>query len=778
MLSRRTTLILIVALFFLTLACSVSAQTTQVEGVVRDASGAVIANATVNLRSDPFRATTKTDHVGRFSFPHVLGTTGTVEVSAEGFAVARQSWKVEANQTHPEITHLEIAHLEIVLQPSSANEQVTVLAARTEVRLSETPGSTVLLSTPDIAATPALRVDDVLRQVPGFSLYRRSDSRFAVASNQGVSLRGLGGTAASRALVLEDGLPLVDAFGGWVYWDRIPREALSTVEVFRGGASNLYGSDALGGVVQFITRQPQAPAIKIETSYGNERTPDLSFWTGTRAGLWDVSLASEMFRTDGFVVVPSSLRGSIDTRASSEDATVDLNLGHKLGDQGRIFARGNFFTEFRHNGTPLETNDTRSGEGAFGLDRQVGSDDSLTLRAYGLVQGFNETFSAVAADRDSESLTDLQHVPEQVGGGGGQWTHLLGKSQTLIAGMDLMEVMGASDDQFYSSGTHTHNTAAGGRQRSLGWFGEDILRLRQKWTIILAARFDYWSNFNDSSICTPISGTCKLPSTLFPARNATAFDPRLSVLRSLNSHVSLTGSIYRAFRAPTLNELYRPFRVGDIQTNNNPYLNAERMTGAEAGANVTGWDRKLDLRGTFFWSDIVDPVQNVTLSQTSSLITREKENLGRIRSRGVEIDGVVRVNRDIQISAGYEFTAATVVSYPSPPSVSLVGLEVAQVPRNVFTWEARYWNPSRLLLSLQGRFVGQQFDDDQNQFPLDRFYTMDLQVGRALTRHLELFAAAENLLDQRYQVARTPIVNIGPPILYRVGLRLNFPAER
>ncbi|MGA2335744.1 MAG: TonB-dependent receptor [Terriglobales bacterium] len=771
--------ILILPLFFVALAFpGLSAQTTQVDGVVRDASGAVIAKATVNLRSDPFRATTETDHDGRFLFSHVVGTTGTVEVSAEGFTVLRQSWRVEANETNPGITNPEIAHLEIVLQPSSANEQVTVLAARTEVRLSETPGSTVLLSTPDIAATPALRVDDVLRQVPGFSLYRRSDSRFAVASNQGVSLRGLGGTAASRAVVLEDGLPLVDAFGGWVYWDRIPREALSTVEVFRGGASNLYGSDALGGVVQFVTRQPQAPALNLETSYGNERTPDLSFWTGTRAGPWDVSLASEMFRTDGFVVVPSYLRGSIDIPANSEDATVDLNLGHKLGDQGRIFGRGNFFTEFRHNGTPLQTNDTISGEGAFGLDRQFGSNDWLSLRAYGLVQGYDEVFSAVAADRDSESLTDIQHVPEQVGGGGAQWTHLLGKSQTLIAGMDLMEVMGASDDQFYSSGTHTHNTAAGGRQLNLGWFGEDILRLRQKWTIILAGRFDDWSNFDDSSICTPVSGTCKSPSTLFPARNATAFDPRLSVLRALNSHVSLTASIYRAFRAPTLNELYRPFRVGDIQTNNNPYLNAERMTGAEAGVNVTGCDRKLDLRGTFFWSDIVDPVQNVTISQTSSLITREKENLGRIRSRGIEIDGVVHVKRDIQISAGYEFTAATVVSYPSPPSVSLVGLEVAQVPRNVFTWEARYWNPSRLLFSLQGRFVGQQFDDDQNQFPLDRFYTMDLEVGRALTRHLEAFAAAENLLDQRYQVARTPIVNIGPPILYRVGLRLNFPAER
>ena len=94
------------------------------------------------------------------------------------------------------------------------------------------------------------------------------------------------------------------------------------------------------------------------------------------------------------------------------------------------------------------------------------------------------------------------------------------------------------------------------------------------------------------------------------------------------------------------------------------------------------------------------------------------------------------------------------------------------------TWEARYWNPSRLMVSLQGRFAGKQFDDDQNQFSLDRFFSMDLQVGRALTRNLEVFGAVENLLNQRYQVARTPVVNLGPPILVRVGLRLNFPGKK
>ncbi len=773
MLNRRNIFVLAALYAALGLPC-LWAQTVQVEGIVRDPSGAVVAGASVLMRSGLYSASTMTDASGRFVFPNAPSTLGTVEISRQGFRTTAQSW---GSGTTPTVK------LDIVLQPASASEQVTVSAARTEVRLSETPGSTVLLSTADVAATPALRVDDVLRQVPGFSLFRRSDSRTANASNQGVSLRGLGGTAASRALVLEDGLPLVDAFGGWVYWDRVPRASLSNVEVFRGGASNLYGSDALGGVVQFITRQPEHPAVALETSYGNERTPDLSFWTGTRAGKWDVSLASEMFRTDGFIVVPTWQRGSIDTAANSKDATVDLTIGHQLGEKGRAFARGSFYTEFRNNGTPVQTNDTRMGEGAVGIDQEFGNHDSLALRAYGQVQGYDQAFSSVAADRNSESLTDLQYVPEQVVGGGAQWTHFLGSHQTLIAGMDSMEVMGASDEQFFSSGTHTRNNASGGRQRILGWFGEDLIRINN-WTVILAGRFDDWNNFNASSICTPVNGACTSSSLLYPSRSDFAFSPRLSVLRSLNHNVSVTASMYRAFRAPTLNELYRSFRLANVLTLNNPYLNAERLTGAEAGMNVSALDHKLDLRGTFFWSDIVDPVENVTTDAASSPVLRQKENLGRIRSRGVEFDSVMHLGRDVQVSAGYEFTAATVVNYTVPQgAVSLLGNNVAQVPRNVFTWEARYWNPSRVMLSVQGRFVGNQFDDDQNLYPLGRFYTMDLQIGRKLTRNLEVFAAAENITDERYNVANTPtatgsLFNVGPPILYRIGLRVNFPAER
>jgi outer membrane receptor protein involved in Fe transport len=775
MLNRKTIRLLAVFLWAAGIPC-LCAQATRVEGTVRDATGAVIADASVLLNSGYYQVTGTTDASGHFLFAAVPSSSGTVKIARDGFSPVRQSWNAGT---------IASVSLEIVMQPASANEKVTVSAARTEVRLSESPGSTILLNTTDVVATPALRVDDVLRQVPGFSLFRRSDSRTANASNQGVSLRGLGGTAASRALVLEDGLPLVDEFGGWVYWDRVPRASLASVEVFRGGASNLYGSDALGGVVQFMTRQPEErPAFTLETSYGNERTPDLSAWTGASVGKWDLSLGSELFRTDGYILVPTWQRGRVDTAANSENATVELTIGHRLGEKGRIFGRGSFYTEFRNNGTPVQTNDTRLGEGAIGLDEQFGSSDSLTVRAYGLVQSYDQRFSSVAANRNTESLTDLQHVPEQVVGGAGQWTHFLGKHQTLIAGMDVMEVMGASDEQLFTAVVHTRNNASGGRQRILGWFGEDLVRFN-KWTIILAGRFDNWNNFNASSICTPVSGTCAAsPSVLYPSRGDFAFSPRLSVLRALSPNVSVTASMYRAFRAPTLNELYRSFRVANVLTLNNPSLNAERLTGAEAGMNITMLERRLDLRGTFFWSDIVDPVQNVTINPASNPVLRQKENLGRIRSRGVELDGVVHISRDIQVTAGYEFTAATVVNYTVPPGgISLLGNNVAQVPRNVFTWEARYWNPSRLMLSVQGRFVGNQFDDDQNLFPLGRFYTMDLQIGRNVTRNVEVFAAAENITDERYNVANTPtatgsLFNIGPPLLYRVGLRLNFPREK
>ena len=247
------------------------------------------------------------------------------------------------------------------------------------------------------------------------------------------------------------------------------------------------------------------------------------------------------------------------------------------------------------------------------------------------------------------------------------------------------------------------------------------------------------------------------------------------MLHKLTENLSLTASGYRAFRAPTLNELYRSFRVGNVITLANENLRAERLTGGEAGASFAQFDRRLNLTGIFFWSEITRPIANVTLAVTPDLITRQRRNLGRTRSRGVEIEAEARIAPAFVLTGGYQFVDATVLEFPA--NTDLEGLLIPQVPRHQLTVQARYSGPERMVLGIQGRFIGEQFDDDRNQLKLDRYFTLDALVSRPIGRGIELFAAAENLFNQRYDIGRTPIRTIGPPLLARFGIRFQMGAR-
>jgi outer membrane receptor protein involved in Fe transport len=287
-----------------------------------------------------------------------------------------------------------------------------------------------------------------------------------------------------------------------------------------------------------------------------------------------------------------------------------------------------------------------------------------------------------------------------------------------------------------------------------------------------SARLDRWRNFDAISTSTPLAQPAPPTVREFDQRAETAFSPRLSLLHKLTENVSLTASGYRAFRAPTLNELYRAFRVGNVLTLANNALEAERLTGGEAGVSVAGLNRRINVRGLFFWSEIARPIANVTLSVTPELITRQRQNLGRTRSRGVEVEAEAAITDTFRVSGGYLFADATVLEFPA--NTLLEGLWLPQVPRHQMTFQARYLNPRVITLGLQGRAVGIQFDDDQNRFELDRYFTLDAFVSRPIRRGVELFAAAENLFDQEYDIGRTPVRTVGPPLLARFGVRLRL----
>jgi outer membrane receptor protein involved in Fe transport len=735
----------------------------RIEGMVRDSSGASLPGALVEVHAGAFSASAVSDSGGAFAFENVPGEAGTVLLSAKGFQKIEQAWNRAGGQA--------VVRLEIVLTPATVSQQVQVTAYRASTLVSDLPLSDVQLTREDLQDTPALELDDDLRQVPGFSLYRRSSSRTANPTTQGVSLRGLGANGASRALVLEDGFPLNDPFGGWVYWDRVPAEAISDVEISQEGGSSLYGSDALGGVVQFVSRPTQPGGISLDTSYGNQNTPDLSLWAGGQKGKWESSFGGGVFNTDGYILTPEAQRGTVDVRAGSRDGNADLMVGRKIGEQSEIFARGWYLDETRGNGTPLQRNDTKLGQGALGANLQLGTFGALTLRFYADAQTYHQTFSAVATNRDSETLTDLQTVPSQGVGGSAVWSRQAGKRQTLVAGFDYHEEIGASHEVLLSGGTT--DLSSGGRQRTVGIFGEDLIQIAPRWFLSASARVDLWSNFNAATLREPVTPPGAPIDTIFPDRSQNAFSPRLTLRNQVNAHVSWNASLYRAFRAPTLNELYRSFRQGNTLTEDNPKLIAEHLSGGDAGVALTGFNGKLQAHGTVFYNQIVDPVANVTLTTTPTLITRRRENLGRINAPGVELGVTASVVRDFTISCGYQFVDSKVSSFPA--NTALVGLWVAQVPHNSFTFQARYSNPRIFTVAVTGRAIGNAFDDDQNQFPLGSFFVLDAMVSRGVGAGVEIYAAAENLLNATYYTAATPVLQLGLPIAARVGVRVEFP---
>ena len=719
---------------------------------MRDAAGAPVADARVMLRGgDGSERATRTGPDGRFSFAERGSAAVVVVVEAAGFAPFRRSVDLRK----------EAGPLTIVLRRAFADE-VTVTAARVPERLGETPASVVVLGARALELTPALAVDDALRQVPGFTLFRRSGSRTANPTTQGASLRGIGGSGASRALVLDDGVPLNDPFGGWIYWSRVPRVSLERVEVLRGGASDLYGSGALTGVIHLVRKRAEETRVDLDASYGSQSTPDGSVAASLRRGDWGFRLQGTSFSTDGYVLVAPSDRGRVDTAATSRHDGVELAVERGPDGPHRQFLAISAFRETRGNGTPLQTNDTRLRQVVLGADWT--STATLSLRAYAGDELYHQTFSTVSADRSSERLNRRQRVPAHVFGAWGQWARPVGARQVLVVGVDARRVAATSEEVVI---TNVNGPLVGneGRQLDLGIYAEDMLSLGRL-SATAALRFDRWGQSGERS-------TAGAASVLLPDHQETALSPRLSLRYPVLSWLALTSAAYRSLRAPTLNELYRPFRLGNVLTLANDGLRAERLGGVEAGALARTSGGRLSVKTTGFWNEVHDAVTNVTLSSTPALITRQRMNVALIRARGVEADAEARLGTAFTATASWLFVDSVVVS---ADQASLTGLKVAQVPRHQGSLSVRYAHPA-VRVGVQARFAGRQFDDDLNLFPLGRATTVDLLAARPLGRGLEVYAAAENVFDARYDVGRTPLRTLGPPRSIRAGVRLHAPAR-
>src|SRR5688500_16643774 len=563
----------------------------EVRGVVVDLSGAAVPDATLTLivEGKEERITLADD--GTFVVP---AQSGVLRVQAEGFDELNVRFDAGTSTS-----------LRLVLQPASFADSVGVTADRGATRLPSAASATGL-SSAELANVAAGALDDALRQTPGFSLFRRSSSRTANPTTQGVTLRGLSASGASRTLVMADDVPLNDPFGGWVYWNRVPAAAIERVEVSRGGTSDLFGSDAMGGAIRVLTRQDAAAELRAEG--GSHETARASAYGGT-SGRARVSGGAEWSTTEGYILVEPSARGAVDTPAGSDYLSLLLSGSMPLG-AARLDAGGSFLDEDRANGTPLQTNATRGGAGHAAVSGEAAG-GFWRARVHLFDQEYDQTFSAVFAARSAERLTSVQHVETNAGRADASWSRVGPRLSWLFDG-GVKRVEADLLDGGELTPARQLTSSAGGQ---VVWQAAGAL------TVSGGIRGELWRSENAHDAASE-------SSVGFVA-------PRASVSWRASESTTLRGTVFNAFRAPTINELYRGFRVGDITTLPNPQLAPEDAWGGEAALTIAR--PRLTVRTVAFATWQHGAIYSRTLQSVAPGTLRMRDN-GDARAAGLELE--------------------------------------------------------------------------------------------------------------------------------------------
>jgi len=644
---------------------------------------------------------------------------------------------------------------------------VTVTAYRTPMAALDSPVTTRLLSQRALSSTAAVTLDDEMRQLPGVELFRRSSSLVANPTSQGISLRALGSTSASRTLLTEDDVPLNDPIGGWIHWQEQPELAIQSIELVRGGASDLYGSSAIGGVISVLPDQPTSNLFELRSSYGGESTYDDSLLAQAKQGPWGLLIAGGLLGTDGYIQEAPSQSGPVDV-ASNDRSQNAMILAERDRGPLRLFIRGSGFNEWRHNGTPYQINGTRLVRYATGADWQGPYNGSLSTRVYGSIERYRQAFSSISnlpnfgiptcTYRCGETPSKFSFAPDNELGAASHWSQPLGAGLLIVAGADVHDVRIWDREQSYGASTALTNLHD--HQRDSATYAE-AMWVHKAWTLTASGRIDWFQDYDGQQLMW--NGSSWVPTTSQPPQfSQQFFDPRVGLSRKLSAHWAVSASGFRAFRAPSPNELYRSTQVGNKLTNANGSLLSERATGWEVGlATEHRWG---SIRTSYFLTEVNRPIVAVTVSPTSSPILLVRENLGQIESRGVSIDYELAPLHWLAIDGGYQYAHA-VVSRGNQD----LGNWIPEVARNLATMNVRAYRPSAGTLSLQGRLSGRQFDDDANAYLLHSYFRLDAYASHDFGKRVQLFTAGENLLNRQIEDSKTPTTTLGMPRVARIG---------
>jgi vitamin B12 transporter len=658
--------------------------------------------------------------------------------------------------------------------PSPTVEVVVVYPPRLQPLGGEAAFSAVQIGPETLKAMP--RLDQALETAPGVSLFRRTTSLSANPTTQGVSLRGIAGSGAGRALVTLDGAPVNDPFGGWVIWTALPSEGLEGATIVRGAGAGPYGAGALTGVIALQERGARDGLGAADISAGERSSYRGAVSGGTQSLL--VTAAAES--TDGYTPVRGKIAGAADQPLSLRDESISARIQHSFGDV-QAAARFGAFEEKRDAGLLGAASTAKGTSATFTLAQPATTGvGGWRLQAWVRTSDLANSSVAVAANRATTTPANNEFsTPAHGYGLNAAWQGHWGVA-TWELGADARWADGTDHEQFrVVNGAYTMGRDAGGKTFVGGVYLESAYD-QGPWLVTGGVRVDEWRSLHaQRHEFVLATGVTSLNSSA-PDASGTVPTGRIGVRYTLTPDLWVRGAAYAGFRAPTINELHRPFRVGNDITEANPLLKPEKLYGIEAGL---GGDSGVHWSLTGFYNQLNDPVLNVTLGVGPGIIPalplagfipaggtlRQRQNAGEIDAWGVEGDLSGDMAATLSWRTAFAYSHARVDGGSSAPQ--LTGLRPAQTPEWTVTGGLDWRAMEKLTISGNVRYMSLAYEDDQNIRRLAPAAELDLRGAWSLAPGEELYLSLENVADAKITTGKTAdfVSSYSEPRTVRVG---------
>ena len=612
--------------------------------------------------------------------------------------------------------------------------EIVVTATRRPIALRDAPANVTVLGKDDIANSPARTADDLLESVVGVDTL---ESDLTEKTKRSVRLRGV--PDQGKTLVLLDGMPLNWPIHGDVDWNAVPLESIDRIEVVRGPVSSLYGSHAMGGVIQILTRPPgEGFDGNFTQSYGSLDTWTSALNLGGRDGDVGYCLHGRYINSDGYYSSPDPL-----TRYSTRNARETYNLGGRLywfpDDDSSLTLGGLVSDSDRNRGREFD-NSHRQTAGSY-LTYNRNADEGIDWLS--TIYWHNSDYRTEFDKRPTYNC--IEHIEDKLSshwGGMVQGSLPVSERNTLTAGIEYRQNGFNQEDRYLLGDRYAESD---GRQQYWSVYGQDEMALVDDRVLVtLGLRADWWRSYDGSCRDTSPSGGVAPYDDDYDSEHYSAFNPKLGLVYHLTDATAVRSSVGRGFQAPNVFRMYRSFQRGSKFYLSNPDLEPETLTSYELGADHQ-FSGDLLARVTLYDSYGSDFIGNRRISGN----TYQVDNFTEVRMLGVEADLEYRITHSWSCSANYTYSEATIEK--NDPDPTLEGNYLENSPRNKVSAGLTYNNPELVTASVLLRYVDEMYVESENDEELDDYTTVDIKLQREIDR-FTFSASCENIFDEEYEI--------------------------